>query len=340
MAHIDKNWEMDEDYHLTYTLISNVLLIFINLFFIFFVNRRIVPTIAVKRRASKYVFGILGALIITVVYSSLSGLLQHQIYDNHPFSATSGVTITRDLVVSVTAVVIAVLILNFSRRVGLRMEKEHLQTENLLVRYEALEKQIDPHFLFNSLNTLSGLIGTDDERAQQYLQQLAATYRYIMQGKRLVKLQEELDFVESYCEMMKIRYGDNLTFINEVDNSYLQRDIVPISIQILIENALKHNIVSERYPLEVHIETTPHETLRVSNIMRPKQEDTSSSGMGLANLDKRYELLCNKHITISDSNGVFSVEVPLLSSQTLLECKQDPISRIGKQISNTINKLK
>lgn len=315
MAHINREWTVDEGYHMVFALASSTLLIFINLVFIFTVIKSRMST------ALKYVVSIGGALIITLVISILSGWLQHIIYDNPAFSITSGVAITRDLIVTLSAILIALLIAGISRRLDLRLEKEKLQNENLIVRYEALESQMDPHFLFNSLNTLSGLIGTDDESAQLYLQRLASTYRYIMQGKRIVTLEEELNFVDSYCEMMRIRFGKNLRFERHIDDQLLHHHIVPISIQLLIENALKHNVISERYPLKIMLETTAHNTFRVSNTMRPKQDDSGSTGLGLANLAKRYQLLCKQDISISAADNTFSVEVPLISpsaAKTLL----------------------
>ena len=309
LAHADGNGIIRNDFNLVYSLSVNIVIIFAVLVFSFFIIRSAIPTV------TKYIVGLAGALLIAVCFSFLSGFIHRLIYDEL-LPGMSDINILRDILVAVVAVLIALLLYDLSSHLQSSIEKEQMQNENLLVRYEALENQLDPHFLFNSLNTLSALIGNDDNRAQQYLQQLASTYRYIMQGKRLVSLLEELRFVSSYCQMLQIRYGDNLKFEHNIDHKYLNYQILPISVQLLIENALKHNVVSDRYPLTVTVETTPNDTIRVANAMRAKKEDNSNSGLGLPNLTKRYQLLCNKDILISQQNNIFSVELPLLPPPT------------------------
>lgn len=307
LAHLDNNWVIDKNFHPLFTFIFNTTIIFAVLGYSFIIIR---SQMKVKW---KYIFVIAGSILITIVLSLLSNKIHTSVYNGQRLSEPSSINMTRDIAIAIITILFALILYNLYRRHRFRIETEQLQTENVIVRYEALENQLDPHFLFNSLNTLSGLIGNDDDKAHIYLQQLASTYRYIMQNRKLVDLNEELLFVKSYCEMMKIRYGDNITFERHIDTRLLHYQIIPISIQLLIENALKHNIISNRYPLTIILSTTDEETFRVSNVMQPKQEDTNGVGLGLANLAKRYELLCGKEITISDKDGVFSVEVPILN---------------------------
>ena len=306
LAHVRRDWTIDSNYHIVYSFTVNFLLLFVVLVYNFRVVTSNLPT------KWKYVLGLVGSLAIAGLFSVLAGWMHSAIYDNLRLSDTASINLTRDFVVAVFAVLISISLYSITRRHQTNIEKQRLETENLTVRYEALEKQLDPHFLFNSLNTLSGLIGNDDAKAQKYLQQLASTYRYTMQGKRLVPLEDELAFTESYCQMMQIRYGDNLRIERNIQDSFLQHLIIPISIQLLVENALKHNVVSDRYPLTLHLETTPNGTFRVSNTIRRKQEEAASTGLGLANLAERYQLLCKKEIVISDADNTFSVELPLL----------------------------
>ena len=306
LSHIRTDWTLESDFHFVYTFSVNFLLLFLILVFSFHVIKSKLPV------RWKYIVGIIASLLIAGLFSAFAGWMHRIIYDNLRFSNPDSINLTRDFVVAVFAVLISVVLYSLTRRQQISIEKEKLQTENLMVRYEALENQMDPHFLFNSLNTLSGLIGTDDDKAQQYLQQLASTYRYIMQGKRMVTLEDELAFVDSYCQMMQIRYGDNLRIERRVDPRYLHFQIIPISVQLLIENALKHNVVSGRYPLTLTLETTQRGTFVVSNPMQPKQEEVANSGLGLANLNKRYQLLCQQEVVISDTDNVFSVELPLI----------------------------
>ncbi|MBP5190326.1 MAG: histidine kinase [Bacteroidales bacterium] len=305
LAHVQKDWSLESDFHIAYSFTVNFLLLFL----ILIVNFRIVRSTLTVRW--KYILAIVASLVVAGLFSLLAGWLHRILYDNIRLSDPDSVNLMRDIVVAIFAVLISIVLYSLTRRQQISLEKEKLETENLMVRFEALENQMDPHFLFNSLNTLSGLIGSDDSKAQQYLQQLASTYRYIMQGKRLVALDDELAFVDSYCQMMQIRYGDNLVIERNIDSRYLHYQVIPISLQLLIENALKHNIVSDRYPLTINIATTIHAHLRVSNPINLKQEETNS-GLGLANLSKRYKMLCHQDIVISDADGTFSVEIPLI----------------------------
>ena len=224
--------------------------------------------------------------------------------------------VIKDGLIVITTIMITLLIYNLTRRHQMMLENERLQSENLLGRYETLESQLDPHFLFNSLNTLSGLIGMDDDKAQEYLQQLASTYRYTIQQNKLVPIQDELHFADAYLNMMNIRYGNNLKVVRQLDG--VEGYVVPISVQQLIENALKHNVVSDKHPLEIRIEVTENGTLRVSNRLCPK-ETTESEGIGLANLDKRYELIAGEHISMYHDNEQFVVEIPLISRLKAME---------------------
>lgn len=306
LAHVQTDWKLESNFHLFFSFTVNFLLLFIILIVNFHVIKSKLPL------RWKYIVGILVSLVVAGVISAFFGWVHRAIYDNVRLSDPDSINLTRDIIVAVFAVLISIVLYSITRRQQISIEKEKLQTENLMVRYEALENQMDPHFLFNSLNTLSGLIGNDDARAQQYLQQLASTYRYIMQGKRIVTLEEELAFADSYCQMMQLRYGDNLRIVRNVDSRYLHYQIIPISLQLLIENALKHNVVSSRYPLTVNLETTQHATFRVSNTIRLKQEDDGNTGLGLVNLSKRYQMLCQQEVSISSSAGTFAVEVPLI----------------------------
>lgn len=308
LAHFNRSWVLDADFHIVYAFVSNTLIFFFILFFNFTVIRSNMDT------GWRYVVCVLGSLLLAAGLSLLSGIIRRMVYDDLSVMDTNRLNLVRDLMLALVAMLVALLIFGLTRRMQMRLEKEQLQRENLMVRYEALESQMDPHFLFNSLNTLGGLIGTDDERAQRYVQQLSATYRYIMQGKRLVTLDEELVFVESYCQMMQIRYGKNLRIERHVEEKLLHNYIVPISVQLLIENAIKHNVVSDRYPLQVEITTTANSII-VSNAIHPKQDSGDTSGMGLANLSKRYELLSLPPIGIAKHDDRFEVEVPLVDPQ-------------------------
>lgn len=307
LANMNEEWVLNKHFHLLFAFINNTLITFSVLSYSF---------IIIKSRLElyqKHLWAIIGSIILAILISLLSNWIHTTIHNDPQFSDTGNVYLTRDIGTAVVSILFALILYSLSRRHQHRIEREQLLTENLQVRYEALKNQLDPHFLFNSLNTLSALIEDHNDRAQSYLHHLANSYRYIMQSHRLVDLDEEMQFVKSYCKMLEMRYGDNIRFERNIERHKLQYQVIPISIQLLIENAVKHNVVSQRYPLVITLSTTPYDTFRVSNPIRPKQETSTNTGLGLSNLAKRYKLLCNKEITISDRDGIFSVELPLLN---------------------------
>lgn len=192
------------------------------------------------------------------------------------------------------------------------IENETLRAENINSRYEALKNQIDPHFMFNSLNTLQSLIDIDSEKAEEFVQQMSSVLRYTLQSKEVATLAEEIDCVRAYCLMMKMRYGDNLQFDHHIDHERYDRHLVlPLSIQGLMENAIKHNVISSKQPLTIHISTTDDNHLVISNKIQPKINKEEGSGIGLANLAERYRLKWNENVEISDDGMNFSVTLPL-----------------------------
>jgi LytS/YehU family sensor histidine kinase len=193
------------------------------------------------------------------------------------------------------------------------LENEALHTEYMRSRYEALKNQVDPHFLFNSLNTLNSLIKIDADKAQEYVQQLSYVFRYTLQNAEVISLNEELKFTKAYCHLMKIRYGNNLNFEYNIDENLYDYLIIPLSLQTLVENAIKHNVVSNKQPLKVKIEGIG-ESVKVSNPIRLKKEVESGERIGLVNLAERYKLMWKKEIIAVKTDDTFEVTVPLMKN--------------------------
>ncbi len=195
------------------------------------------------------------------------------------------------------------------------LENERLQQQNLQKELTALRNQLNPHFLFNSLNTLNSLI-RDNNEATMFVNKLSHMYRYILQsGERdLVCLKDELQFLESYTYLIQMRYHQYCFRIDlDVDPAHLHMEIPPMALQLLVENAVKHNEISKGCPLEVKI-YSKDDFLVVENKMHPRNSPVDSTGNGLINLDKRYFLLRKKRIHISSDQNIFSVKLPLISS--------------------------
>lgn len=193
------------------------------------------------------------------------------------------------------------------------VENEQLRSENLVNQFEALKNQLNPHMLFNSLNTLRSLIRETPDKAQDYLQELSRVLRYTLQGNECmsVTLREEMEFVSAYNFLLKMRYEENLEFDIRIEEEAETLQLPPMSVQLLIENAVKHNEISNRHPLVIRVCTTGKQ-LTVSNPIQRKKTASGGLQIGLANLAKRYSLLFKEEIEVREDNNTFIVTIPLI----------------------------
>jgi len=265
------------------------------------------------KKPTKGIIVILGSLIIAVVLSFLDSKFAIHFLPSISFPDNLQVitNLIKALIIYVMVLLSTSLFYSIDQRQQTLLENERLIADNIRIRYEVLKNQVDPHFLFNSLNTLDGLIGMDTDKAHEYVQHLSQVFRYAISNKEIMYLSEELNFTESYSHLMKIRYGENFQILYNIDEKYKTWYIMPISLQLLVENAVKHNVISTKYPLVLTIETTPNDTIKVMNTIQLKKEEEQGEGIGLANLRERYELLFQKEVSISITD-VFSVEIPLI----------------------------
>jgi two-component system, LytTR family, sensor kinase len=194
------------------------------------------------------------------------------------------------------------------------VEAEELKRQQMHWQLETLKTQVNPHFLFNSLNTLTTLIEEQPPQAVDFVQQLSQVYRYILAGRdrQTVRLSEELTFIKSYIFLLKMRFGENFHVHITIPESLHNTQIPPLVLQLLIENAIKHNIVSREKPLQVEIKTTDILELVVENQRSPKKTVEASSGFGLDNIVSRYKLLSSQEVKIDSYDAVFRVTLPLL----------------------------
>lgn len=197
---------------------------------------------------------------------------------------------------------------------GIKLEYEELKREAVQRQYESLKNQLSPHFLFNSLTALKVLIQDAPDKAQNYVNSLSKALRYTLQSneKQLVTLQEEMGFMESYVYLIRMRYDANLIVNHEIDDSLLLYFLPPLTIQTLVENAIKHNEISKRRPLKIYIVTTGNESLLVRNNIQKKFTEESGTGLGLTNLSKQFEILVGKEIMVTRTDESFTVEIPLI----------------------------
>lgn len=194
------------------------------------------------------------------------------------------------------------------------LNNERLEKENIRAKLEALQSQISPHFLFNNFNSLSALIDTDVRLAKDYLQKMSDVFRYILKNRHdeIVLLGEELLFIENYCYLLNIRFSDNLIFTITVPDSAKKNGIPPATLQLLVENAVKHNEISKRNPLHVEITADDDKLLVRNNLQLRQSLQEDSTQTGLLNVKERYHFLSSVPVSVEKTTTHFIVRLPLL----------------------------
>jgi len=194
-------------------------------------------------------------------------------------------------------------------------ETEKLKRESLNAELNALKTQVNPHFLFNNLNTLSSIIPENPAMAVEFVQQLSRVYRHILevQDAQSIPLKDELDVLRAYAFLLQTRFGDNLDITIDVSEEKLKKKIVPLSLQMLMENAIKHNIVSSEKPLKVNVFAENGNLVVRNNLQKKKQVD-QSTGIGLDNIRNRCKLLGNGEMEVTENGTSFTVSIPLIEN--------------------------
>lgn len=257
----------------------------------------------------------LATIVFTFCVTFILMLIWNKVFQHNAYSYAE------ILIVQLVETFISVLIGSMYVTVYLNRAKEkreliieRIEKQKIQAQLDALKSQLDPHFIFNSLNTLSYLITTDAEKAKLFNDTLAKVYRYVLINKEkdMVPLHEEIEFTRNNYYLLKIRYQTGLKMSVKLDNIVAENYIIPpLSLQTLVENAIKHNSFSEKSPLHIKIIISDEGALVTNNKMI-KKFDVRSSKIGLVNLKERYKLIAKKNIIIDEDNQRFSVLLPLL----------------------------
>lgn len=194
--------------------------------------------------------------------------------------------------------------------------EQKLIAKSANAQFESLKNQLDPHFLFNSLNVLSSLIDENPRQAQKFTASMSKIYRYVLEqkDKELVTVEDELEFAKTYCELLKTRFEDSVDFVFDVKKEDYRRFVVPLSLQLLLENCIKHNFATSSKPLIIKI-YSENDNLCIENNLQVREQIKESSGIGLANIVQRYALLTKKNVFIEKSEDYFKVKLPILSAK-------------------------
>jgi two-component system, LytTR family, sensor kinase len=260
-------------------------------------------------------------IVAILIYAPLVAILVHLLFI--PFRMVG----SNDLLIDIFKSELYALIFNFAIVAAYEgvylfkqwkkalVEAERLQKENILSQFETLRTQINPHFLFNSLNTLVGIVQTKPEQAVTFIKEFAKVYRNVLDHKDslLIPLEDELKLINSFVFLQKIRFGDNLKVIIEIDNEKLHFLLPPFSLQLLIENALKHNIVSSKKPLTIHLKNEKDYVVVSNNLQKRLNEEENSTGIGLKNLKTRYEMISLIEPEFVQTEAEYIAKIPLIS---------------------------
>ncbi|MDX1940667.1 MAG: histidine kinase [Saprospiraceae bacterium] len=264
------------------------------------------------------------SLSLTIIYTVGVAVLTHAVvnavaYGRDPIGAIRGMG--SYFIISVLVITFIISLFLHGRAFLLQwkdsiIEAERLKQAQLSSRFESLKNQVNPHFLFNSLNVLSGLVYKDADLAAKFIKHLADVYRYVLDTRDLevVPLVTELEALQAYIFLLQIRFGENLDV--GIDLSDSQKAVIPpLTLQMLVENAVKHNIASRSQPLHIHITQEGNEYIIVKNNLQKKSNEQASIGIGLANIQERYRYISDQLVKIVQDEHFFIVYVPLIQSK-------------------------
>lgn len=310
---VNLSWRLVRE-QLFYNIYYGVPLTLANGYFFDFIGHRI-PWYEKPRQ--RVFWGIIGSIVVTLGTVFLANfILWVLIYDNDMSILYS----TENRSFYFSALIITLIITTALHAMGFfkEVQKERklnaqLKQEKLEMELNALRAHVDPHFLFNSFNVLSGLIDEDPEKAQAFLAGLSKIYRYILEQRHeeTSELQEEMNFAQRYLELQRMRFEDSIIFETEINEVAQQKKIPALTLQLLLENAIKHNGFSKENPLHILIKADG-QTLEVQNNKRERTHIAASNKLGLQNIKDRYALLSELPVEILDQTHSFSVKLPLL----------------------------
>ncbi len=276
-----------------------------------------------KQRIKRIVAGFVGSVIITLLCMfllnmfvkttiegrSLMEFIRSERFGNYQFA----------LWITLSAVSVLHIVYFYNKTQQNRIKEQRVIAGTASAKFDALKNQLDPHFLFNSLNVLTSLIEENPDQAQKFTTSLSKVYRYVLEqkNKELVIIDEELQFAKTYMSLLKMRFEDSIVFDMPEKASNPESKVVPLSLQLLLENAVKHNMVTSSKPLHIKI-YEERENLVVENNLQPKQIVKKGSGVGLSNIKQRYDLLTNRKVKINKEVNSFVVAIPMLTKQIIV----------------------
>jgi two-component system LytT family sensor kinase len=273
--------------------------------------------------------GVIGAVTITLLGLFLVRVGQAMLYRGYTFEEflayDSWQGYSFGLWITLTIISVFHIIYFYNRYQKNKIKEQKVIAGAANATFDALKNQLDPHFLFNSLNVLTSLIEENPKNAQKFTTSLSKVYRYVLEQKNkdLIPVDEELNFARTYMSLLKMRFEDSIIFEIPDHATNPESKVVPLSLQLLLENAVKHNMVTSSKPLHIKI-YEKEGMLIVENNLQSKQIVKKSSGVGLENIKQRYQLLSNKTVSINQQASRFAVAIPMLTKQVTIMRSIEP----------------
>jgi len=322
------NFEYTKQFN-SFGYLKQFLNVFTYTFGIYLANTLVLSDYYLKRKKSLENFVVGGILvnILTALVVLLLEFLGYLVIVNN--SVAEAFTFVKNnstfmLWFSMTISTTVYIVLLIRRKDKIEVTQQKHIAVKATASFETLKNQLDPHFLFNSLNVLSSLIEENPKKAQEFTVALSKIYRYVLdqKDKNLILVEEELNFAKLYVSLLKMRFEDAIIINFQTDIDINEFRIVPLSLQLLLENAIKHNIISDQKPLQIDI-FKEENYLVVQNSYQKKQTFEKSTGIGLQNIIQRYNLVSNLEINIQQTDKHYIVKLPLISGESLYNFQED-----------------
>jgi len=264
--------------------------------------------------------GFVGSFVVSLIIIFFIHVFEVVVFNNHSFEyflaheKPSNYLFSIIITFFVTLSIYAIAFYKSYNESKVKEQKIIAGTAN--AKFESLKNQIDPHFLFNSLNVLSSLIEENPDNAQRFTTSLSKIYRYVLEqkDKELVSVEEELAFAKTYMNLLKMRFENSLFYEIPTTEINPEAKVVPLSLQLLLENTVKHNVVSEQRPLHIRI-CLDNNYLVIENDYQKKEVLQDGQGVGLQNIINRYGIISNRKVLIEQNEKVFTVKIPILTKQ-------------------------
>jgi len=272
---------------------------------------------------NRLIWGIISTLVVNVILVLFCNYVNFVLIQKLNFAEffTGKLALFNWIIINITLLISAILHAREFMEAWKRSTRQEVVQQKLIAKsanaqFESLKNQLDPHFLFNSLNVLSSLIDENPEQAQNFTASMSKIYRYVLEqkDKELVTVQEEIDFARIYCDLLKTRFEDSVSFEFNVNPAELKFYVVPLSLQLLLENCIKHNFATSGKPLHIKIYAEENHLI-VENNLQQREQVKEAAGIGLSNIVQRYSLLTKKNVFIEKSPNFFKVKIPLLTQK-------------------------